>query len=410
MTKQPCLSWNQTRLFRYSFYLWRKQISLKENSKNIKFVAKTLFGLETVLAEELKNIGADNIEILHRAVSFTGEQKLMYEANLKLRTALRILKRVFTFKATSDAELYKKVQEVYWDKYFDAGDTIAIDSAVSSNYFTHSQFVSQRVKDAIVDQFRSKSGKRPSVDLEHPKFRINIHIVDNICTLSLDSSGESLHKRGYRLQMSEAPLSEVLAAGMILLSGWDGKKTFIDPMCGSGTIIFEAALFASKIPPGIFREHFGFMSWRDYDEQLWKKIVDDSKENISLFTGKIIGADISGDAIAAAKRNSKTAEFDNDIQLLISAFENFDPPTECGIVMMNPPYGERLKQDDITSFYKMIGDTLKKKYAGYDAWILSANMEALKFVGLHPSKKIALMNGQLECKFQKYSIYAGSKK
>lgn len=334
----------------------------------------------------------------------------MYEANLKLRTALRILKRVYSFKATTDSELYKKVQDVYWDKFFDETATIAVDSAVSSDYFTHSQFVSQRVKDAIADQFREKTGKRPSVDLENPGFRINIHIYRDDCTLSLDSSGNSLHKRGYRLQMSEAPLSEVLAAGMILLSGWDGKKTFIDPMCGSGTILIEAALFASHIPPGIFREHFGFMNWRDYDNQLWKKTVDDSKEKISLFPGKIAGADISEDAIAIARKNIRNAEFDDDIKLEISGFEKFDPPQEGGVVIMNPPYGERIKQEDILSFYKMIGNTLKQKYSGYDAWILSANLDALKFVGLHPSRKITLMNGPLECKFQKYGIYEGSRK
>lgn len=383
---------------------------MNEISKNTQFVAKTLFGLEEVLANELKNIGAENINILHRAVSFSGDKNLMYEANLQSRTALRILKRVFSFKATSDSELYKKVQEVYWDKYFDAGHTIAVDSAVSSEFFTHSQFVSQRVKDAIVDQFRTKTGKRPSVDLENPDFRINIHIFNDVCTLSIDSSGESLHKRGYRLQMSEAPLSEVLAAGMILLSGWDGKTTFVDPMCGSGTILIEAALFASKIPPGIFRENFGFMNWRDYDAALWKKIVDDARKNISLFTGNITGADISENAIDAAKKNIKNAEFENEIKLEISSFEKLDPPKEGGIVIMNPPYGERLKQDDIISFYKMIGNILKQKYSSYDAWILSANLEALKFVGLHPSKKFSLMNGQLECKFQKYGIYVGSKK
>lgn len=383
---------------------------MNKNKNTSQFVAKTLFGLENVLSEELKNLGAEDIRILQRAVSFTGNKKLMYEANLKLRTALRILKRVYSFKATTDSELYKKVQDVYWDKFFDETATIAVDSAVSSDYFTHSQFVSQRVKDAIADQFREKTGKRPSVDLENPGFRINIHIYRDDCTLSLDSSGNSLHKRGYRLQMSEAPLSEVLAAGMILLSGWDGKKTFIDPMCGSGTILIEAALFASHIPPGIFREHFGFMNWRDYDNQLWKKTVDDSKEKISLFPGKIAGADISEDAIAIARKNIRNAEFDDDIKLEISGFEKFDPPQEGGVVIMNPPYGERIKQEDILSFYKMIGNTLKQKYSGYDAWILSANLDALKFVGLHPSRKITLMNGPLECKFQKYGIYEGSRK
>ncbi len=388
------------------------------NQQNLssQFVAKTLFGLEGILAEELKNLRATKIVVLHRAVGFSGDKKLMYEANLKLRTALRILKRVFSFSATNSQELYTKVQEVYWDRFFSAEDTIAVDSSVSSEHFPHSQFVSQRVKDAIVDQFREKTGKRPSVDLENPKFRINIYINKDSCTLSLDSSGASLHKRGYRLQMSEAPLSEVLAAGLILLSGWDGKSTLIDPMCGSGTILIEAALFASKIPPGIFRENFGFMNWKDFDPLVWEEILKTSRESISLFPGKIIGSDISANAIEAAKKNIINAEFDvnlkdgNYITLMKSAFDLLEKTEDAGLIIMNPPYGERIKQDDIISFYKMIGNTLKQKYEGYDAWVLSANLEALKFVGLHPSKKISLMNGQLECKFQKYGIYPGTKK
>lgn len=383
---------------------------MNKNKNTLQFVAKTLFGLETVLSEELKNLGAENIKDLHRAVSFTGDKKLMYEANLKLRTALRILERVYSFKAKTDSELYKKVRDVYWDKFFDETATIAVDSAVSSDYFTHSQFVSQRVKDAIVDQFREKTGKRPSVDLENPTVRINIHIFQDTCTLSLDSSGNSLHKRGYRLQMSEAPLSEVLAAGMILLSGWDGKKTFIDPMCGSGTILIEAALQATNTPAGIFRKHFGFMNRHDFDETLWEEILLEAKKNIIPLHCEIHGADISGNAVEIARKNILNAGFENLVKTQVSSFEKFEPPVSGGLVIINPPYGERIQQEDIVSFYKMIGNTLKQKYPGCDAWILSANFEALKFVGLHPSKKITLMNGPLECKFQKYSIYEGSRK
>lgn len=387
-----------------------KLFSLEKTKYSSQFIAKTLSGLEEILAAELRSLGAEDVKILHRAVSFLGDKKLMYEANLKLRTSLRILKRIFSFKAATAEELYRKTGEIYWDKYFSSHDTIAVDSAVSSEFFTHSQFVSQKVKDAIVDQFRSKTGKRPSVDLENPRFRINIHIYQDTCTVSLDSSGESLHKRGYRLQMSEAPLSEVLAAGMLLLSGWDRKTSLVDPMCGSGTILIEAALLAGNIPPGIFRTNFGFMNWLDYDDILWNGIWREAKEKISLSPGQIYGADISPAAIEAAKKNMHNAEFENEIKLHVSSFEKLEPPDNAGLIIMNPPYGERLKPDDIVSFYKMIGNTLKQKYAGYDAWILSANMDALKFVGLHPSKKFSLLNGQLECKFQKYSIYAGSKK
>lgn len=380
-----------------------------KNKNTSQFVAKTLFGFEEMLAEELKNLGADNIKILHRAVSFTGDKKLMYEANYKLRTALRILKRIYSFRAKNDKDLYAKVRDVYWDKYFTEQDTIAVDSAVSSDYFTHSQYVSQKVKDAIVDQFREKTGKRPSVDLENPGFRINIHIFNEDCTLSLDSSGDSLHKRGYRLQMNEAPLSEVLAAGLILLSGWDERKTFIDPMCGSGTILIEAAMIATHTPAGFFRKNFGFMHWKDFDDKLWDTVKSSEikNENNEL---KIIGADISPQAIEVTKKNIRNAGFAAIIKPEILPFEQVNPPQGGGTVIFNPPYGERIKTTDLEGFYKMIGDTLKKKYAGYEAWILSANMQALKHVGLHSSKKISLMNGPLECKFQRYTMYEGSRK
>lgn len=383
---------------------------LDKNKQPLQLTAKTLFGLEEILAAELKNLGAENIKILHRAVGFSGDKRLMYEANYKLRTALRVLKRIFSFKAVTDAELYKKVREVYWEKFFDADTTFAIDAAVSSDYFRHSQFVAQRVKDAIADQFREKYGRRPSVELENPQFRINIHIYQEVCTLSLDSSGESLHKRGYRLQMSEAPLSEVLAAGMILLTGWNGNTPLTDPMCGSGTILMEAAMIAGNIPAGIFRKNFGFMNWHDFDEKLWKGIALQPIEKVRQRKGIIHGADRSPGAIEIAKHNIQNAGFENSIDLRVSSFENYEPASNGGIVVMNPPYGERIKQEDIIGFYKMIGNTLKQKYSGYEAWILSANLEALKFVGLHPSKKYSLMNGQLECKFQRYSIYKGSKK
>jgi putative N6-adenine-specific DNA methylase len=384
---------------------------LNQPQQKFDLVAKTHFGLEEVLAEELKQLGAQDVEVLTRAVAFAGDKELMYKANLYLRTALRILVPVHKFKAHNEETLYKGVQQVDWSKFMDVDDTLAIDSAVSSDFFNHSQYVALKAKDAIVDQFRSKTGKRPSIELNRPSVRLNIHIFKDECTLSLDSSGESLHKRGYRQDTNIAPLNEVLAAGLVLLSGWDGQSNFIDPMCGSGTILIEAAMHALRMPPGIHRISFGFMEWKDYDKALWEKIVREAREQIIQdYPYKIVGSDLSRKTADIAKVNIEYAGLDEDIRISVAPFEEKAPPAGGGVMICNPPYGERLQKSDIDAFYKMIGDQLKKEYAGYDAWILSSNMGALKHVGLRPSRKITLYNGPLECRFLKYSMYEGSKK
>src|SRR6056297_783396 len=372
--------------------------------------AKTFQGLEDVLKKELIHLGASNISIGNRGVEFYGDKALMYKANFHLRTALKILKPIAEFKAQHEIELYDAVQSIPWDTIFDVHQTFAIDSVVYSQHFSHSKYVALKVKDAIVDQFREKYKKRPYVETENPDVQINIHISDNICTLSLDSSGESLHKRGYRIKATKAPLNEVLAAGMILLSGWDFKSNFIDPMCGSGTLLIEAAMIAYGIPPGIYRQKFGFESWKDFDRELFEKIYEEESET-KTFKFKIIGSDISEIAIRIARENISNAALKRKIDLNITPIENYTPPeNEKGTIITNPPYGERLKKTNIPDFYSTLGDLFKDKYQGYSIWLLSSNLNAIKNIGLKPSKKITLYNGPLECKFLEYDIYRGSKK
>ncbi|MCD4679472.1 MAG: RNA methyltransferase [Bacteroidales bacterium] len=373
-------------------------------------IAKTFAGLEDVLAEELRNIGCENIKPLRRAVEFHGDNIAMYKANYWCRTALRILKPVKLFNAVNEEELYKGVSEIEWWTLMDIEDTFAIDSVVNSSYFNHSKFVALKTKDAIADCFRKKFDKRPSVDTENPSVRINIRVFNDEVTVSLDSSGTSLHRRGYRIETGLAPINEVLAAGMILLSDWKRDCHFVDPMCGSGTILMEAALIANKIPPGFYRQSFGFEKWKDFDAEAWEKIKDDAIAGQQEFEHKIIGSDISGKMISISRNNIRNARMHKDIDLQASNITDYIPPAGKGIMITNPPYGERMKVEDVKSLYKKIGDTLKKNYAGYDAWIISSDLEAHKFVGLRPSRKIKVFNGPLECRFLKFSIYEGSKK
>lgn len=381
--------------------------------QDIKMMAKTIFGLEETLAGELLRLGAKDVEIHNRAVSFVGDKGFMYKANLNARTALRILVPVETITVTNEKSLYEGIQSIDWEKYMDVTDTLAIDSVVNSDLFTHSQYVSQKAKDAIVDQFRAKHGERPSVDLDKPTIRINLHIFKDVCTISLDSSGESLHKRGYRDKTNLAPINEVLAAGLVMLSGWDKRTNFIDPMCGSGTIVIEAALYANNIPAGYFREDFGFMRWHKFmpfDEELWDTIFDAAVNKITNHEQVIIGGELSPNVAKKAKENVKLAKVDDIVTIRNCDMKDFEVPPGRGVVIINPPYGERMVKDNIEELYKMMGDTFKQKFAGYNCWILSSNMDAFKHVGLRPTRKIALFNGQLECRFMKFEIYEGTKK
>ena len=375
-------------------------------NEEFELVAKTFQGLEDVLAKELTELGANNLQIGRRMVSFTGNKAMMYKANFCLRTAIRILKPIKHFKAKSADEVYKEVKNIAWDNYLNPNKTFAVDATVFSEVFRHSMFVTYKVKDAIADYFREKTGKRPSVSVTNPSLLLNIHISDDDCTLSLDSSGESLHRRGYRQEAVEAPLNEILAAGLILLTGWHGECDLIDPMCGSGTIPIEAALIARNIAPGIFRKSFAFEKWPDFDQELFDDIYnDDSKER--EFNHHIYGYDNNLQAIGKATNNAKAAGVSKYIALKIQDFVEFTQPAEKSIIITNPPYGERISTDDLLGLYKIIGERLKHQFVGNDAWIISYKEECFDAIGLKPSDRISLYNGALACEFRKYQIFSG---
>ena len=378
-------------------------------SEQFEMIAKTFQGLEEILAEELTTLGANDIQIGRRMVSFTGDKRMMYKANFCLRTAIRILKPIKNFTAKDADEVYNQIQAIPWEEYLDVNKTFAIDAVVFSEEFRHSKFVSYKVKDAIVDYFREKTGKRPSVRINNPDVLLNIHIAHTTCTLSLDSSGESLHRRGYRQEQVEAPLNEVLAAGMVLMTGWCGECDLIDPMCGSGTIPIEAALIARNIAPGVFRKGFAFEKWVDFDSEMFDEIYnDDSQER--EFTHKIYGYDNSPKANEIATHNIKAAGVSKDVTLKLQPFQQFEQPQEKSIIVMNPPYGERISTNDLLGLYQMIGERLKHAFVGNKAWVLSYREECFDQIGLKPSKKVPLFNGALECEFRKYEIFDGKYK
>ena len=373
-----------------------------------KFHAKTLKGLEPLLAEELKSLGASRIVIANRGVTFYGGMALMYRANLASRLALRVLLPILSFDATDSDTLYRKVRRFDWSRHLDNRMTFSIDSVVHSPHFNNSQYVSQKVKDAIVDRFREATSLRPSVNREQPDLLINVHISGKWVTISLDSSGGSLHRRGYRTGHGyfEAPLNEVLAAGMVMISGWEGKTPFMDPMCGSGTLAIEAALIAADIPPGIFRKQYGFENWKDFDRDLMEHVAQ-KLSNERQVGVPIIARDMDPEAVELTRRQVKQM----DLQDIITVEQgDFAESTAMeGITMiMNPPYGERMKPDDIETLYSMIGSTLKHKFPGSDAWILSSSKKALGRVGLKPASKRVLYNGSLECSYVNYLTFLGN--
>ena len=372
-------------------------------------IAKTFQGLEEVLAAELTALGANDIQIGRRMVSFSGDKEMMYKANFCLRTAIRILKPIKHFTAQDADEVYEQIKAIHWEDYLSVDNSFAIDAVVFSEEFRHSKFVSYRIKDAIADYFREKTGKRPNVRINKPDVLLNIHIAENNCTLSLDSSGESLHRRGYRQEAVEAPLNEVLAAGMILMTGWHGECDLIDPMCGSGTIPIEAALIARNIAPGVFRKEFAFEKWPDFDRDLFDEIYnDDSQER--EFTHKIYGYDNNPKANTIAMHNIKAAGVSKDVVLKLQPFQQFEQPKEKSIIITNPPYGERISSNDLLGLYEMIGERLKHAFTGNTAWILSYRDECFDKIGLKATKRIPLLNGALDCEFRQYEIFDGKYK
>ena len=379
-------------------------------NNNFKMVAKTMFGFEEILAKELRNLGAGNVEEGVRSVFFEGDTGFMYKANLCLRTAIKIVKPIHSFRVRDENDLYKKIYAMDWFDYLSTSTTFAIDATVNSENFTHSLYVSQKTKDAIVDKFRDTDGSRPDVDIKFPDVRINIHIQNDQCNVALDSSGRSLHQRGYRTATNIAPINEVLAAGLLLLSGWDGQCDFLDPMCGSGTLLTEAAMIACNIPANINRKEFAFEKWHDFDADLFEKIVDSSLKRTREFNHRIIGYDKAPSAVRKAQDNIVNANLSDYITVERKNFFDTEKFTDNHLHMVfNPPYGERL-DIEMEDFYTDIGNTLKRNYPGTDAWFITSNLEALKFVGLRPSRKIKVFNSHLESRLVKYVMYEGSKK
>ena len=377
--------------------------------QTFNLIAKTFMGLEPVLAKELTQLGANDVKIGRRMVSFTGDKEMMYRANFQLHTAIKILKPIRHFKAKSADDVYEEIKKTDWTTYLNDNKTFAVDAVVFSEEFRHSKFVSYKVKDAIVDQFREKTGNRPNISVTNPDIRLNIHIAEDQCTLSLDSSGESLHRRGYRQESVEAPLNEVLAAGMIMMTGWQGDTDFIDPMCGSGTLLIEAALIAHNMAPGLFRKEYAFEKWADFGAELFDRIYnDDSQER--EFKHHIYGYDIDMKAVNTARLNVKAAGLTNSITIEQQDFKDFKQPKEKSLLVTNPPYGERISTPDLLGTYRMIGERLKHEFTGNDAWVLSYREECFDQIGLKPSLKIPLYNGSLECEFRKYQMFDGKMK
>ncbi|CEJ69803.1 putative N6-adenine-specific DNA methylase [Chryseobacterium oranimense] len=379
------------------------------DTENLKIQIKTFFGLEQILAEEIKKLGGKNVEIKNRAVNCEGDLGFLYKINYSARTALKILIPVFEFKAFNQHQFYSKLSAIAWEEYMDVNQSFAIDSTVNSETFKHSQFVTLKMKDAIVDYFQDKFNRRPDVETKSPDIKFHLHIDRELVTVSLDSSGDPLFKRGYRKEQGEAPINEVLASGMLQLAGWDGKGNFLDPMCGSGTLLIEAAMIAMDLPAQIFRRRFAFQNWNNYDADLFAKIKEVRVNRVKEFTGKIVGYDIDARMLNAARINIEAAEMEDVIEVRKQNF--FDSKKELFPLLMvfNPPYDERISIND-DNFYKKIGDTFKTSYPNTLAWLISSDLEAVKKIGLRPSRKIKLFNGKLETRFLQYEMYEGTKK
>ncbi len=381
---------------------------MSNESKQYTYVVKTLFGLEDVLAAELKNFGVENVQTTRRAVLCSGDESFLYKANLCLRTALSVLLPVYKTNINDQQEFYDVLRNIDWSNYLTTRKTFSIDPVSFSKIFTHTQFMAQRSKDAIVDYFRQKYGARPDVDLKNPDVKINIHLSGKSLTVSLDSSGEPLFKRGYRKYHGEAPINEVLAAGIILLSGWNCEENFMNPMCGSATLAIEAALMAKNVAPGIFRTKYGFETWTTYNKKLFRQIYEELEEN--TLKSEIICSDISSQAIEGAKINIDNALLSKNINIMKSDFFSTSPSKLPTTVIINPPYGERMKGNNLADFYKEIGHTLKQNYAGCNVWIISSNLSALKNIGLKTKQQIEVFNGPIKCRLHHYEIYKGSMK
>lgn len=385
-------------------------LSRAMSARTFAMTAQTMFGLEQLLAAELEAVGAQDIAVHNRAVRFRGDLSCLYRANFCLRTALRILIPLETFRVRNEHELYEGITRMRWEEHLGPDDTLAVACTLHSDRFNHSQYLALKAKDAIVDRFRARTGRRPSVDLDRPTARIHLHVHGEECLVSLDSSGGSLHKRGYRDQTNLAPINEVLAAGLVLLSGWKGDTPFVDPMCGSGTLLIEAALIAARIPPGSYREEFGFERWHDFDRTLWHRVKEEAMRHVRPDGPLILGGELSPHVARKAQRNIAGAGLKDRIRIQNTPFQELTPPADSGTLVLNPPYGERMDNEDVNALYKVIGDTFKAKWAGWSAWVITSNMEAAKHIHLTPKPRIKLYNGSLECRFLHYELYSGTRR
>ena len=382
--------------------------------EKFRMVAKTMVSLEEVLADELRNLGAEEVTVGNRAVEFVGDMRMLYRANYCCHTALAILKPFAEFDANNDQELYDQVYKIRWEKILDCDCTFMIDSTTSGEVFTHSYYAALKTKDAIVDRFRRNFGKRPSIDTEMPDYKFNLHIRDNHVTLLMNASGDSLHKRGYRQGVGVAPINEVLAAGLLKLAGWKCDCNFYDPMCGSGTMLIEAAMMANNIPAQYYRGNkFGFMRWKEFNLGEWKSVKNDEDRKIGSldFECEIWGNDIDEQVIQQCEKNLEYTKLHHDVMLHIGDFADQEPPEGKTLIVTNPPYGERIKVEDLNAMYEKLGDTFKQKYGkDCDVWLITSDFEAMKHIGLHPSRKIPVQNGALDCRFLHFELYDGSKK
>lgn len=386
-------------------------VPASNDKAEFSMIAKTLFGLEDILADELTSLGAQKIRTMNRSVEFFGDKHLLYKANLWCRTATRILKQTHQFRASGAHQLYRNVRRIDWGKYLRVNQTFAIDAVIVNSGFDNTLYVAQKTKDAIADHFRLKTGERPSVDLKQPDIRINIYINQGECTLAIDSSNEPLFKRGYRGEVGKAPLNEVLAAGLVLQSGWDQKSSFVDAMCGSGTIVIEAALMARQIAPGLTRRKFGFMNWPDYDKEMFDDICNHARtEIIPKLDFEIVGADIKSSQVDVAIDNARRAGVGEDIDFRQSQLIDLIPPPPPGVLIVNPPYGDRLAVNEINDSYHLMGDAFKKNFTDYDAFVFTGNLSAAKHIGLRTSRRIEMYNGPIECRLLKFEMYRGSRK
>ena len=371
-----------------------------------KYVATTLSGLEEVLEQELIELGATETHVLTRAVSFEGDVDLMYKANIYCRTALQILVELQTGTVNSPEDIYDLVMDVIWERYFRPYDTFCVNSVVNScDFIDNSLFAALKVKDAIVDQLRETFGVRPSVDKEGPDVIVNVHISRNNFSLYLNSTGLSLFKRGYKKYAVAAPLNEVLAAGMIILSGWDKKVPLYDPFCGSGTILIEAAMYAMNVAPGLYRNSFAFQKLKSYNRKHFNDLIDEAKSRIIFECPQIYGSDISEEAVDFARENIENAGFSDFVKVEQSAFGENIPEMADGYIITNPPYGIRTDKTNLNDLYKLIGDTFKQHFNGFYCWVISSDKEAIDAISLRASSKRKLYNGQLECRFMGYKMY-----